>query len=249
VKREKYFSVDHEPALNGDLGTSDPAEQRAAPVGGPASELEMLRDSVAAEPALAHRSDPHQWTRWIERKRGECTTLGNLGVTLLAALLGGPFAVLGAILSGQQGAGPILYMVIFAPVIEELLKQSGMTYVLEKKPYRVFASWQFLFAGMVSGLAFGAIENLVYVGRFAAILRPADLAEMAAFRWAVCTPLHVVCALIASLGLVRVWKKQLADGRPAELAAAFPFFTAAMVLHGLYNAWAVLFGPRFDAAP
>lgn len=249
MKKDKYFSVDHEPALSGEFCPPDPAEHRAEPVGGPMDEIEILRDSVAAEPALADRHDPHEWTRWIQRKRRDCTVLGNLGVTLLAALLGGPFAILGAILSGQQGPGPIIYMVVFAPVIEELLKQSGMTYVLEKKPYRAFASWQFLFAGVVSGLAFGAIENLVYVGRFAAVLRPADLAEMTVFRWAVCTPLHVVCASIASLGLIRVWKKQLADGRPADLAAAFPFFVAAMVLHGLYNSWAVLFGPRFDAGP
>jgi RsiW-degrading membrane proteinase PrsW (M82 family) len=247
--KDKYLSVDHEPALSGEFCQPDPAEHGATPVGGPMSELEALRDSVAAEPALPDRSDPQQWTRWIEWKRNECTVLGSLSVTLLAGLLGGPFAILGAILSGQQGPGPIIYMVVFAPVIEELLKQSGMTYVLEKMPYRAFATWQFLFAGMVSGLAFGAIENLVYVGRFAAVLRPQDLAEMATFRWAVCTPLHVVCATIASLGLVRVWKKQLANGRPADLAAAFPFFIAAMVLHGLYNSWAVLFGPHFDAAP
>lgn len=249
MTKDKYFSVDQEPALSGEPCQPDPAEQHAAPVGGPATEIEALRDSVAAEPALPDRSDPQLWTRWIEEKRSECTMLGNLGVTLLAALLGGPFAVLGAILSGQQGTGPVIYLIVFAPVIEELLKQSGMTYVLEKMPYRAFATWQFLFAGVVSGLAFGAIENLVYVGRFAAVLRPQDLAEMAAFRWAVCTPLHVVCATIASLGLVRVWKKQLADGRPAELAAAFPFFVAAMVLHGLYNSWAVLFGPHFNAGP
>ena len=243
--KDKYFSIDHEPALTGEPCRPDPAEHRAAPVGGPPSELEALRDSVANEPALPDRADPTQWNRWLELKRAKCSTAGNLGVTLLAALLGGPFAVVGAILSGQPGAGPVIYVVVFAPVIEELLKQSGMTFVVEKMPYRIFTFWQILFAGVVSGLVFGAIENLVYMGRFAAILSAQDLARLAAYRWAVCTPLHVVCAAIASLGLVRLWKKQLRDGRPADLAAAFPFFLPAMIVHGLYNVSAIFLGPRF----
>lgn len=243
--KDKYFSVEHEPAFSGTPCQPDPAECRAAPAGGSPNELEAMRDSVASEPALSGHYDPDEWTRWVREKRAACTTLGSLGVTLLAAVLGGPFAVIGAIISGHQGAGPVVYAILFAPVIEEFLKQSGMTFVLEKKPYRVFAAWQFVFAAVVSGFVFGAIENLVYLGRFAAFLSPEDLVSMVAYRWAVCTPLHVVCATIASLGLVRTWKRQLQHGGAADLAAAIPFFVAAMVLHGLYNLSAVLLGPRF----
>ncbi len=243
--RDKYFSVEHEPALSGGPAKPDPAESRAAPVGDPPSEIEALRDSVASEPALPQRRDPIEWTRWLEHKRGQCSMPGNLAVTLLAALVGGPFAILGAIYAGQQGWGPGVYAVVFAPVIEELLKQSGMIFVLEKKPYRVFASWQFLFAALVSGFVFGAIENLVYVGRFAAVLTPHDLARLAAYRWTVCTSLHVVCAAIASRGLVRVWQKHARQGGPVELTPALPWFVVAMVMHGLYNLSAVFWGPEF----
>jgi RsiW-degrading membrane proteinase PrsW (M82 family) len=243
--KDKHFSVEHEPALSGTPCRPDPAECRAAATGGPPSELEAMRDSLAGEPALSQHYDPAEWTRWIREKRARCTTLGSLGVTLLAAVLGGPFAVIGAIISGHQGAGPVVYTILFAPVVEELLKQSGMTFVLEMKPYRVFAAWQFVFAAVVSGFAFGAIENLVYMGRFAAMLSPEDLVRLIAYRWAVCTPLHIVCATIASLGLVRAWKRQLRLGGAADLAAASPFFAAAMALHGLYNLSATLLGPRF----
>jgi RsiW-degrading membrane proteinase PrsW (M82 family) len=245
MTKDKYFSIEHEPALSGGPCQPDPAELRAAPGGGPPSELEALRDSVADEPALPQHRDPSQWSEWLNRKRSQCTLPGNLGVTVLAAVVGGPFAVLGALMAGQQGAGPMIYGIVLAPVIEELLKQSGMTFLLEKRPYRLFAAWQFVFAGVVSGLAFGAIENLVYAGRLAAVLSAREFAQLIAFRWVVCTPLHATWAAVASLGLIRVWKRQVRDGRPADLSAAFPFFVVAMVLHGAYNAWAMLLGPRF----
>ena len=239
--KDEYFSTDHEPALTGGPFEPDPAERRATPVERRPNEMEALRDSVANEPALPQYSDPAQWTRWLNRKRAACTMPGNLGVTLLAALVGGPFAILGALMAGYQGVGQILYVVLFGPVIEELLKQSGMTWMLERKPHRVFAAWQFLFAAVVSGLVFAVIENLLYIYCFASDPGVEDIGQLAAYRWTVCTSLHVVCAAIASLGLVRVWKRQLRDGRPAHMAAAFPWFLAAIVLHGLYNAAAVLF--------
>ncbi|MHC4402568.1 MAG: PrsW family glutamic-type intramembrane protease [Planctomycetota bacterium] len=246
MKKKEYFSVDHEPALAGGQPESDPAEERAGPTESLPTEVEALRDSIADEPALAEHRDPEQWSRWLQQKRAECTLPGNLGVTLLAALLGGPFAIVGAFMQGQTGLIIIIYAVLFGPVVEELLKQSGMTFVLEKKPYRVFAAWQFVFAAVVSGLVFGAIENLVYVHVYfaAADVPPEKLPELAAIRWSVCMPLHAIWAAVASLGLVRAWKRQLRDGRPADLSAAFPWFVTAIALHGLYNLSALWIGPK-----
>ncbi|HUT13449.1 MAG TPA: PrsW family glutamic-type intramembrane protease [Thermoguttaceae bacterium] len=232
---DKYFSVDHEPALTGGRFEPDPAERRAKPVGGQADELELLRDSVAAEPALPQYDEPNQWSEWLQLRRRRCTLPGNLAVTLLAALLGGPFAVVGALVAGRQGMVAFVYVVVFGPIVEELLKQSGMTYVLEKKPYRVFAAWQFVFAAVVSGLAFAVIENLVYIHVYARQAGVEDVGKLAAYRWVVCTSLHVVCAAIASLGLIRAWRRQLREGRPVDLGAAFPWFVLAIVVHGTYN--------------
>lgn len=236
---DKYFSVDHEPALSGGRFEPDPAEERAAPVDRPASEVEALRDSVAAEPALPAHADPQQWNRWLDAKRRQCTPAGNLAVTLVVALASGPFAILGALMTGRQDVPGYLYAIVFGPVVEELLKQSGMTYLLEQKPYRVFAVWQFPFAAAMAGLTFGAIENLVYLHVYAPAGGVRDIETLAAFRWAVCVPLHVVCATIASLGLVRAWRRQLDQGGAVELSAAFPWFVVAVVLHGTYNLAAV----------
>ncbi len=237
--KEKYLSTNHEPAIGGGRFETDPAEKRAAAVDRSPEEIDVLRDSVANEPALPQHADPQQWNCWLQQKRRDCTLSGNLAVTLLAAVASGPFAILGALTIGRQGVASLVYVVLLGPVVEELLKQSGMTYLLEKKPYRLFAAWQFVFAGAMAGLAFGVIENLVYIHVYAPLGGVKDVARLAAFRWVVCTSLHVGCATIASLGLVRVWKRQLADGRPAELSAAFGWFAAAIVLHGLYNLGAV----------
>ena len=143
--------------------------------------------------------------------------------------------IIGALMAGVPGTGGLLYAIVFGPVAEELLKQSGMTYLLEKKPYRVFAAWQFVFVAVVAGLVFATIENLVYINIYFPASGVRNVATAAAFRWVACTLLHVSCAAIASLGLVRVWRRQLHEGGSPELTAAFPFFIAAMVVHGTYN--------------
>jgi len=235
---QRHFSVDHEPALGGGPRRPDPAEHQAAPTDRPPDELESLRDGVHAEPALADQADPDRWNQWLAEKRRGCTLAGNLTATAMAAAVSGPFAILGALMTGRPGLSGILYVVIFGPIIEELLKQSGMTFLLEKKPYRIFAAWQFVFSAIVAGLTFGVIENLVYIHVYA----PGhvdDMAALATFRWLVCMPLHAVWASVASIGLIRVWRRQLRTGQAADLSAAFPWFTAAIVLHGAYNAGAM----------
>lgn len=243
--KDEYFSIEHEPALGDSRFEPDPAERKAASVGSPPSELEDLRDSVTGEPALPRHCDAGRWSRWLTRRRSRCSLAGNLSVTLAAALLGGPFAIFGALFTPQQGIGHLVYPIVFAPIIEELLKQSGMIYLVEKKPYRVFAGWQFVFAAVVSALTFATIENVVYVQVHSLQASAGDVARLAHFRWIVCTSMHVLCTAIASAGMIRVWRKQLRQGRPAELSDAFGFFAAAMVVHGLYNTWAIFLGPEF----
>lgn len=242
---DKHFSVDHEPALTGGGFQPDPAERRAAPVAASDDELATLRDSVTEEPALEHLHDPSRWERWLAEKRGQCSLSGNLAATVSVALMGGPFAVIGAFVAFRPGPGPVLYIILFAPVVEELLKQSGMTYLLERRPYRVFAAWQFLVAGIVSGLIFAAVENEVYLKLHGRTMNADSLARLATFRWTVCTTMHVVCAAIASQGLIRAWRISVREGRPAQLVDAFWWFVVAMGIHGIYNTWAMLFAPEF----
>ena len=102
---EKYLSADHEPALGGGRFEADPAEQRVPATDRPPDELEALRDSIGAEPALPEHGDPQRWNRWLQERRRGCTLPGNLAVTALAAVLGGPFAIVGALMAGRQRHG------------------------------------------------------------------------------------------------------------------------------------------------
>lgn len=237
---DDLHSARHEPALGHGQPEPSGARHRLAPPRVREDDIERLRDSVFAEPALDVQFDATRWAVWLAERRGRCTLWGNLGVTLVAAAVSGPAAIVGALFVGRQTWWGLVYLVLFGPVIEELLKQSGMIYLLEKKPYRLFAWWQFVFAALVSGTVFATIENLVYLYVYAPLGGVTDIEGLAAYRWTVCIALHVICSAIASLGLVRGWRKMITLGRPFELGDAFPLLAAAIALHGVYNLAAAL---------
>jgi RsiW-degrading membrane proteinase PrsW (M82 family) len=230
----KYLGIGEEPALGSAPPEACPVEPKVTGPRHAPDEAEILRDSITSEPALGQHADPRRWWRWYEARRAACATPGDLAVTLVAAILGGPAAVLGALLSGQQHWSSVFYAVVIAPVIEEFLKQSGMIYLLEKRPYRLLGLWQFLFYGAMAGLSFGVIENLIYLKIYAP-LGGYDVQRMADNRWVVCTSLHVVCAMIGSLGPWWAWRKHLERRGPVEIGDALPALFAAMGLHAVYN--------------
>jgi len=236
--KDEYFSIENEPAYDSDGFEADPAEAKVKPIVSKPDEMAEIFGSVENEPAITAEDHAGHLGEWIEKKKGECSIAGNLFIAFLVPLIAGPMAVMGAVFAGQKGLYGLLYVIVCAPVIEEFLKQGGMIYLLEKKPYRVFASWQFVFSAMIAALIFSAIENVLYVGFYvdpSTLKSPTIFAE---FRWVVCTAVHVACSMIASLGMIRVWKKQLSDGKPADLSVAYPYFAIAMCVHGAYNLFA-----------
>lgn len=243
--KEEYLSARFEPANRDEGFELDPSEKTAEQPDGKQDEIDSIRDSVFNEPALTLNEQGPYLGSWIERKRAECSMAGNLGVAFLAAILGGPFAILGVVMAGARGWYGLLYIVVFAPVVEEFLKQSGMIYLMERKPYRVFAAWQFVFSALVSAFVFATIENLLYVNVYvlpAGVKNPELFAQ---FRWTICTAVHLACSTIASFGMIRVWKKQLLDGRGADLSVAFPYFAVAIAVHGSYNLAAIFLEKLF----
>lgn len=242
---DEYFDVRSEPANTDGPLTPDSSEQKVPAIDGHEDEISTVRDSVLNEPALTGELKQAHLGQWLAEKRAACTPAGNWAVTLLAALAGGSFAIIGAFVVGRQTWVTVLYMVLFAPIIEELLKQSGMIYLLEKRPYRISSAAQFVVAAILSALIFSAVENQLYITLCSNNPAIQDPCAYACFRWRWCTMLHVTCSGIASLGLIRVWKKQTDEGRAADLANGFPAFAVAMGLHGVYNLTMTLLNLQF----
>lgn len=222
----------------------DPSEteaaQRAQEVPSP-SEDQAVEHSVFDEPALAgmRTADPAHplaYANWLERKRAETTFAGSWCVTLGAALVAGPFAVVGAFVGPPESAGGIIALTIFGPLAEEMLKVATALWLVEKKPYLFRSPAQILVCAAASGFAFAALENLLYLHVYV----PHPSPDLVAWRWTVCVALHVSCTLLAHLGVLRMWRDLWARRARPNLALAYPFLLAAWVLHGLYNTFALL---------
>jgi RsiW-degrading membrane proteinase PrsW (M82 family) len=243
--RPDYFDVAGEPNFFEGSFAADPTENEVLPLDGRQDEIGTVRDLVGNEPALTGQAEQAQLGEWIGRKRSECTASGSLLVTVTAALIAGPFSIIGVFMSGSQTSWRLVYLILFGPIIEELLKQSGMIYLLEKRPYRLFTAWQFILAAIISAMVFAAVENLLYIHLYT---RPSMFNGPQAFvcyRWTVCLLVHVTCSIVASIGLMNVWQKQMADGRAADLSQAFGYFATAMGIHGLYNLSVTLINHHF----
>lgn len=186
----------------------------------------------------SHHPDHHsnRFGQWLTEKSRSVTTTRALLFTLIAGLITGPIAAIGFLIEARPtGTWVFFYLVVFGPAIEELLKQSGMIYLLVRKPWRIIGSWQFPVAAVLSAAAFATVENILYLNVYAIGKSPDDLADLASYRWTVCTMVHICCSIIASLGLQRVWRHQRKSGQPAKLTKALPLIAFATLVHGLYN--------------
>lgn len=236
-------SIENEPHLRQEEFAPDASEQaadRVLPPAERASEDEQVAHSVWNEPALAghfqqtgQTPDPRLTYRaWLERKIEATDPLTTWLVTLGIALSAGPWAVLGALLTPPEQGGLQLVMVtVVGPLTEEVMKIAVALWVVEKRPYLYGSAFQIGFCAVAGGLAFAVIENLLYLY----VYIPDASAALAAWRWSVCTVLHMGCSFIAGLGLVRIWQRTLQTKTPPELTRGIPLLITAVVVHGLYN--------------
>ena len=209
---------------------------------GKASPDERIEHSVWDEPGISHDfSGPVPdgeliYASWLEKRRSETSIGKSWLVACAVALLAGPWAVVGALWGQGQTASSILMIVIFAPVVEETMKVSAALYVVEKKPFLFRSIGQIALCSVMSGLVFATLENIVYLN----VYIPDPSPGQAAWRWTVCTAMHTFCSLIAGLGVMRIWGDLWRRKARPRLALSFPFAVAAMLIHGGYNAFAVL---------
>lgn len=219
----------------------DPSESRAQrnkALNRGDSELDAADHSVWDEPTLAGDPAAHGapgYGALMAQRRAATGKGATWAIVLAAALASGPVAVASALLLNQQTALGILAVVLFAPVVEEPAKVILPLYFVEKRPWLFANRFQILLCAAAGGVAFGAIENLLYLGP--SVL---DFSQgLTVWRWTICAGMHVVCALISGVGLMHVWQDAWERSARPRIALAAPYLVAAMVLHGAYNALAV----------
>ncbi len=194
--------------------------------------------SVTAQSGTGRSSETYG--AWVRARRAETSWGLSFAATIGVAMLAGPWAVLGALLSASLDEGSsissVVGMVFIGPAVEEIMKVALLAYVVERRAYLLKSGGQVLVCAFAGGVVFAAIENLMYLRVYIDNPSPA----LVAWRWSVCVALHGACSLIAGGGLLRVWSRIWSTGRRPELLAAFPFTLAAITLHGVYNATAIL---------
>ena len=240
-KQDKLFSVDDEVALHPELNREQTHAEDlpGAPEKGNSSGA-CYYSSAAFEPGVGDGDSP-EYRELIRMEQERYPASVAPFLSILAGVTGGLFAVPAVFLDtlgSSLGFGLVLgaaVLVVLGPFTEETLKQSGAVFQLEKMRGSIRYDWQFFLSGALGGLVFSILENLIYQYIYLRNLPPEKLASVMAFRWTICTALHILCTVISSMGLRRVWRESLAKERPFRLSDAFPWFAAATAVHGLYN--------------
>ncbi len=150
----------------------------------------------------------------------------------------GLFAVLCAFAKGALGFG-LLAVAVSAPVVEETAKVVLPLMWLEKEPWRFRSVFTIAFTCLCSALVFATIENLLYFHVY--IPKDKLTAGIIQYRLTVCTLMHVACTMISTCGLAKAWREAKKGLSAFSAPAVTPYLGVAMVIHGLYNAVAMIF--------
>lgn len=238
---EPHLAHDHFEPDQRDSAEQPIADAAAAHLVGDDQVEHGVWDEPSLSPALAGSipDDALTYDRWLGNNIARTTREATWRNTLLVALASGPWSILGALVA-QSSSGfksQVMLACLVAPVTEEIMKAAASLWVVEKRPFLFSSKTQIMLAAAISGLCFAAIENVMYLN----VGLRAPTPGLAAWRWTVCTTLHVTCAMIAGAGLAKVWEKTMTDYTRPQLSLATPYFFTAMIVHGLYNLGATLY--------
>ncbi len=170
---------------------------------------------------------------------GECNMSPTwCGLALVIAAGGGVLGILGAIIQ-ELSQGSLLVAFVAAPIIEEVMKPSGVYLLLVRWPKLLTSRIYTALLAALGGLSFAVIENILYLQFYF----PEHTQTLVMFRYSACLTMHVVCSFILGFGINQ---KLLASvrGEIPLLKGNKKFFFIPMVLHSLFNIMAVLLQSR-----
>jgi hypothetical protein len=235
--------IEYEPHLLGLPAKHDPSEaeadERLQREWDRTTDADHVEHTVWDEPGLSRElsgktpSGELTYEIWLGKHIQQVSVLDTWLVTLAVILAAGPWGIVGALFTGVagQGAGQAIAVTVFGPVTEEITKIALALWIVEKRPYLFSSIPQILLCAGAGGLAFAAIENLVYLNVYVRDHSPA----FEAWRWTVCVGLHVGCSLTAGIGIARIWDRSMRLLERPKLALGVPWFVTAMIGHGVYN--------------
>lgn len=241
-RRRIKDSVFDEPHMRSNAGPFDPQPPAPGRSGDEADDPSPL-ESVWNEPAVtalhaaAGPGTVTPYARWLVEGRARFGWVRSWLVTCGLMVAAGPLALLSAFWSAGHTWFHVLALTVFGPLVEELGKIMAALITVEKWPFIFRSQWQILICCAAGGAVFAVLENLLYLHVY--VREPS--AELIFWRWTVCTGLHVGCSLIAAWGVVRVWKDVWQYQRPPRVEVGYPYWMTAIVIHGVYNAFALMF--------
>ena len=195
---------------------------------------------------VSGKADASEYRKFLKEKGKAYSRFVLFGYAAKAGMIGGVIAVVGCFLQDRVSSiQSLLFLIFFTPFLEEILKQSGMLWILEKRPWMIRYSSEFFIAGAMGGLTFGILENLIYSYFYLCSLPEDGRMILLTFRWIICTTLHIFCTLVSSMGLHRAWRIQITSGKYFDLRNALGYFTLAIAIHGIYNFCALTAFDRF----
>ncbi len=249
----KKQSIEFEPQFRKDHFVADPSEKKAGRIlsrqkHDPDQDVENSvwdEPGLSAELAGGSSGSRLTYSGWLAGKIDTTSSQKTWLNTLFLVMFSGLWAVIGVFILSFQGQGGIgvLAVVLFGPIIEEILKISSALVTIEKRLYLFKSGIQIVVCCVMSGLVFAFVENLLYLNFY--IPDPSEMIVL--WRWTVCVLLHSGCAGISSIGLLKVWQRTMREGRKPELGSMTRYVTAACVVHGTYNLAAILFDSFFLA--
>ncbi|MCA9173772.1 MAG: PrsW family intramembrane metalloprotease [Planctomycetales bacterium] len=235
--RSNDDSIENEPQFQRRFYDEQPIEEPLRAL----QDSEIAENSVWDEPNIKE-AQPHDavtYRSMLQQRMASITSIQSWGLTLLVAIVAGPLAIIGTFASHQGATGiaaGLLVPVLIAPLIEEIMKNASALWVAETHPHWFRSPVQIAICVLASGAAFAVVENFLYLH----VYEPNPSPSLVQWRWTVCVALHMGCAFVAGLGTVRIWKTTVTQGTLPQLALGAPYMIAAMVIHGSYNAMAVL---------
>ena len=164
----------------------------------------------------------------LEQK--SASSFGGHVLALLLALLGGAFGIFGAFVQEAQTGGLLLLPFVGAPIIEELVKPSGVYLLLARWPRLLRGQLHTALLAAVAGLSFGVIEAVVYVTLYV----PDAPAWFVTYRFTVPLLLHATASFIVGLGINPGLLDWASRGAPLPKATR-NFYVAGIGLHAAFN--------------